>query len=581
MPLKKKVRGERSKSSKSKGTKKATGATVKPKLSAEAKESGGAGAATTTGVIASGVVKRNKSTDEMVAPKRQKKVKAAAKKEIIDYSKRLDNGGGGKADMSAFGKVQQWLLESPSNATDIDRGSVLSEVNTGDAVKQPTTTEDKLIRKSVSTPERLVNGNGSNAVKMKAVGIPRGSPEKVKLHVVYKPPFKFSLKLAKKPLTATTTTVTALPRKKRNAKANNRLDGKNRIGIMSSSSQDKSTVLRKNRLALLIRTDEPDNEDSDKQQLHKDVELEKPLSAPVYENVNLDPTPVNAATFRIKKSASGSKVPDHSLNTVHSSHSSNKSNTKHRNRDSSMEDRSSRSLQRREADAALLRQFGGSSGNLVLRSSTTNLAKMQQQNVSNQDFQKNQKGRNSLNMQRQNSTPVDFKRISGSNSNVLLGRTNATATNVANNLQNNVILFKKLSTSNTNLAKFSDEFLAQKSLSNTSLNKHGSESRRTSTGGSSAKRRSSVQNNQGANNKSNRNSLRRSSIGGNNIPRASLKSRPRGSGQPPLPQPLRPHTASCDTAKPFEWKPRLDEPLASDLEVFCSDVENVLAADHR
>ena len=48
----------------------------------------------------------------------------------------------------------------------------------------------------------------------------------------------------------------------------------------------------------------------------------------------------------------------------------------------------------------------------------------------------------------------------------------------------------------------------------------------------------------------------------------------------------RPHTAACDTAErvPFEWPPPppppleipkrgLDEPLPSDMEVLCSDVE--------
>lgn len=119
--------------------------------------------------------------------------KKKKKKEVIDYSGvQTDGDGNGKKglisaevvhnsmtpDADPVGKVQNWLLKS-----------------------QPT------FPKSKSTPERLADKNRSphkRAVRTRtekskshSVGNLQNEKEKVRLQVVYKPPFKFSVKLRK------------------------------------------------------------------------------------------------------------------------------------------------------------------------------------------------------------------------------------------------------------------------------------------------------------------------------------------------------------------------------------------------
>ncbi|KAI9584735.1 hypothetical protein GQX74_006630 [Glossina fuscipes] len=113
---------------------------------------------------------------------KSKKLKKSSK-EIIDYSSTRGGGSSG-LDMgvnhtNTFGKVQKWLLESPIVAQPLSHIEHSSKVH-------------KVISKSQSTPERLVQ---KTPTKSKSTG--NLNNEKVKLQVVYKPPFKFALRLSK------------------------------------------------------------------------------------------------------------------------------------------------------------------------------------------------------------------------------------------------------------------------------------------------------------------------------------------------------------------------------------------------
>lgn len=667
VPLKQKVRGERGGKNKKKSLDHKKTTSDKLGESSHATAGGGVGAAVRP--------KRKKTTgrSQEQRPQQQQQQKkllslykskssSSNKKEIIDYSKKRMGGGGGASDkpagtdLSAIGKVQKWLLDSPANAgNDGENSSIIS----GDVLQSNSTAaamESIALKKSLSTPERLLSGGGGGgglggATAMKKQkqlvalnGNGSAQQEKVKLQVVYKPPFKFSLKLkkrnpvsttvvspyrAKKNVVAATGAAAAAGGKKNGMRSGSHHD-KNRIGIMSSSSQDKSTILRKNRLALLIRSEKDSAAAAGDASTSRGDELLLPSgsgrdSSRYYENV--DHKPVNSATFRIKKSSSSGNASQLERNAAmaggsgsgerkRTGSSTMKSNNSKdslgaadttttmasdRSRDISIKSgggfRSPYASNNTER-GSLKDQLGGggSSGNLVMRSSTTNLAKMN-------GFQKNEKTRNSLNMQRQLSSPAGdstFKRTSDSNSNVLLGR-NATATNVHNNLQNgNMIMFKKLSTSNTNLAKFSDEFLARRA-SNTSLNNAGMPLPRRPSMNSTAtpKRRASINSHrqQGSGTTTGTSGTttsgggpngsfdRRASMGSHNA-RKSKGSGSRsggGGGGSSSAAASRPHTAACDTDRsvPFEWPPppmevakRLDDPLPSDMEVLCSDVEH-------
>lgn len=681
VPLKQKVRGQRKKNSAGE----TKGKLPTEKANASSGDRKEANATATTTAAAAGVVRPKRKKTGAVRSQQpshqkqqhhhQKKLLSlykskASKKEIIDYSKRCpDKATSSPGDLSAIGKVQKWLLESPSNAgNDGENSSIISgdvlQSNNAAAIAM----ETLALKKSASTPERLTSpgnggGGGVGVLKKKPTGAngggksayhgrdPSVQQEKVKLQVVYKPPFKFSLKLKKRSPAVATTTVVSPHRAKKAAAGSSgnksRGDGKNRIGIMSSSSQDKSTILRKNRLALLIRKEQEEEqahhaaEPSTSRAATDNVllvgktttggggggELNRHYETMEQHQQQQQLKPVNSATFRIKKSSSSGNASqleqqqqqqrssERKRGTLESS--TMKSNNSRdslgagdtmttmtssdRSRDISIKSSGGAAV----GSSALRNQFGGSSGNLVMRSSTTNLAKLSGGGGGGAGFQKNDQIRTSLNMQRQLSSPADvtFKRASDSNSNVLLGR-NATATSIQNNLQNgNMIMFKKLSTSNTNLAKFSDEFL-NKRASNSSLNNFGvarrssdrkhshtprrrasiNSHRQSTTSGSRTGGSGSVGGGGGAGGSgvgggsSSGTFDRRASMGSHNT-KKSKDRRERSGGNS-----TRPHTATCDTDRgaPFEWPPppppppiaHLTDPLPSDMEVLCSDVEH-------
>lgn len=281
VPFKKKVRGERTK-------KPGAGAGI------GAVTGGAAGIASRGANKISSTAEPKKSTrSQAIAkkksleeePKKSNKKLGKHMKEIIDYSHRNNNGDDASNlsttnnHTNTFGKVQKWLLESPIVA------QPLSHIEHSSRVR-------KVMSKSQSTPERLVQ---KTPQKTKSMG--NLSNEKVKLQVVYKPPFKFSLKLSKKPKVKTHVVG---GRPKRNQKASTRPAG-------PSTSKDIS--LRAKRSALLLC-----NEAEDDNQIltlnEPNYETLKPPTPPrsmehCYENVDMQ---AEASTSTSNSKPSSSKV---------------------------------------------------------------------------------------------------------------------------------------------------------------------------------------------------------------------------------------------------------------------------------
>ncbi|CRK88806.1 CLUMA_CG002530, isoform A [Clunio marinus] len=312
-------------------------------------------------------------------PSRKPK-KKTKHKEIIDYSNPENH-------TNTFGKVQKWLLESPivsSAASQIEHASKFSNI----------------ISKSHSTPEHLTNAQKSpNNTKTKSTN---NLNEKVRLQVVYKPPFKFSLKFSKND-PSVKTKVIGIDRSKRN--------NKGRVDRKRNSLEDP---LRSRRTALLIRsaTEEINNQltnelvddplyetlnpklNPNHQQRQKSSTMPTDSSAN-YENVPMSSTAnlidlsltnsstspvINTATFRVNKSASGSNLINRNLPVVATPlMTKNRRNGSQKGSQQNLTNTSSSGGRRSSiGNSSNLIKFSGSSQNLT-RSSTTNLTKNRQQ----------------------------------------------------------------------------------------------------------------------------------------------------------------------------------------------------------
>lgn len=347
-----------------------------------------------------------KQDPEFVTVKGNKKPtkKSKLKQEIIDYSGRTENHS------NTFGKVQKWLMDNPL----VTNTPAPAQIN-------HTTHVGKIINKSQSTPEGFVSQQGQQQqqtqpthlqrspkkakVKTKSVG---NINEKVKLQVVYKPPFKFSLKLSKNENNVKTQVVSG---------ARSKGTRKSRIGDMKrvgASNREEPTSPKgpnqKRRSAILVRS-AVDPIPTSPPELHKSTEPTyetlTPKSkdpAPAYENLQLltkSPSTsaaisaaqsINTATFRISKSASGGailmpssvsspspvqNIPKNLPTTAASQHSFNKyvhnSNSKG-NSANNLNQIPGHSRRSSLSNNLTKQNFGGSSQNLM-RSSTTNLTK--------------------------------------------------------------------------------------------------------------------------------------------------------------------------------------------------------------
>lgn len=523
VPLKKKVRGERSKSKHQPATtssgvnKDQTNVqTVSPLSTTNTKRSKQSSDSPRKLLKKkkkrSSGTEENKTEMETLPVKPSRKLKKKSKhKEVIDYS----NTEHTVNHTNTFGKVQRWLLESP----------IVS--NTPSQIEHSSKTT-KILSKSQSTPEQLVlnpSSQNNSKVKTKSVG---NLNEKVRLQVVYKPPFKLSLKLSKNEYGVNTSIVKADKRK-------TRLERKRATATITEEPP------RNRRTALLIRTNtdeaadeiEPNyetlNSKLNQRQMSQTVEL------PNYENMTFQTSPnqmeqfkINSATFRINKGASGANVTKNNLPVL----GVRKSPSKGSNQNLSHVDGGSNynSRERRPSISnsnTNLLKFG-SSQNLI-RSSTTNLTK--KDNVKRRGSAVNQ-------YYRQHPNYGSSSNLRGSSGDIHFGDDYGGSGDRRSHSRRNST---NLSSSRTNLPR---------TLSNNNLN---SGSRKES-----------------------------------NIPRASLINPIEFQRQTSLNikskvvcddnQKVRPQTASCEPMNNFEW-PKMyspDEILPSDLEVMCSDVENLM-----
>lgn len=278
-----------------------------------------------------------KKSHEKVPDAKAKKKAKHKQQEIIDYSSRSE------LHSNTFGKVQKWLMDNPLVTTTSNQSSAVAAT----AINH--TAHVTNISKSVSTPEKLTLRSPSKPaiakpkIKTKSVG---NLNEKVRLQVVYKPPFKFSLKLSKNENNVKTQIVGGT-RSKRNKPRD-----KKRVGVEPP----------RRRSAILMRDDE--KLAATREPTYETLTPKKELLT-AYENMAVQSTPINSATFRISKSASsGNATGAHH----HSASSISKVNSNPNGRRASL-----------TPLTPLTKHYGGSSQNLM-RSSTTNLTKAAQRN---------------------------------------------------------------------------------------------------------------------------------------------------------------------------------------------------------
>uniref|UniRef100_A0A182IXJ7 Uncharacterized protein n=1 Tax=Anopheles atroparvus TaxID=41427 RepID=A0A182IXJ7_ANOAO len=365
-----------------------------------------------------------------VAAKQQKKHKKpkSKHKEVIDYSSR--NATDAHSHSNTFGKVHRWLLESPIVAGQPSSAAVAGAGASAAQYEHTPASVANIMSKSQSTPDHLtqqavagVVGGGLGPaqqagarspkkarVKTKSVG---NLNEKVRLQVVYKPPFKFSLKLSKNDpssvVTGVKTHVVAGPvagkRKGRPAP----LSDRKRVGPGPTTVDGEGIGPRK-RSAILVRqpvtpeekipiigscalVSEPNYETLNPRTAGSDGESH------TYENVTFGhsddpdshghanhPVPsINTATFRINRSASGTHLHNHPLaksasqpataaavgnrgstSNLHALGTASGSNGRDRTRRSSVHNNNNAS--------SAFRSFAGDSTECLIRSSTTNLS---------------------------------------------------------------------------------------------------------------------------------------------------------------------------------------------------------------
>lgn len=500
--------------------------------------------------------------------KNQKKSKSKHK-EVIDYSKQNHS--------NTFGKVQKWLLESPIVAQ-----PAAVESMTNNAEVEHASKVRNIMSKSQSTPERLALRSPKKVQSVSNLN------DKVKLQVVYKPPFKFSLKLSKN--SAVKTKVLGggggLSRNKR----------KTRMDKVSQETAALAAAMGGRRTGLLVRTTSITDNNSENPATMGATATTSPVPlqqqsafqhaanntgepnyetlnskrdvAPVYENVNVTSKDaiINSATFRINRSASGSNITKQLNQSMSSPHQFSHSSSSSKARGSSSNINLISAASGGQSSSADLScgantQFG-SSQNLI-RSSTTNLSKA---NRNSFDIK-----RGGQDLSRSSTTNLSKDRRHGSHANLYRQRNAGGGSN--GNLQFDEIPPSSRSRKNSNSMKQSQS--PDSTASKTSIPRVPSNSNLKIP------------------------SLRRGSI--SNIPRANLKTNSfnqhsrfnevlaqqhhhaKRNGTADQVQNGRPHTSDCTDGGPFEWPPRYivdkmskDEPLPSDLEVMVSDVENLV-----
>ncbi|XP_058056095.1 uncharacterized protein LOC131207497 [Anopheles bellator] len=333
-------------------------------------------------------------------PKPKHKKPKSKHKEVIDYSSR--NATDAHNHSNTFGKVQRWLLESPIVAGGGGGGGTThSQYEHASAVtnimSKSQSTPDHLTTQPVAAQAQSARSPKKTRVKTKSVG---NLNEKVRLQVVYKPPFKFSLKLSKNDsstggVTGVKTHVVAAGKRKGRV-----LGDRKRVGAMVVGADEPGQPRK--RSAILVRPGAAVTEET--------IPIisggSGPLAEPNYETLNPraeeshtyenitfghgegdngddgtvtnEPQQVpsiNSATFRINRSASGA----HSQANFALAKSATQpgaigfapaSNSNSRERD-----KPRRSSIHLSSQATANRPFVGDSTECLIRSSTSNLYK--------------------------------------------------------------------------------------------------------------------------------------------------------------------------------------------------------------
>ncbi|EAT43688.1 AAEL004881-PA [Aedes aegypti] len=513
---------------------------------------------------------------------KQKKKKTKSKhKEVIDYSSRTD----AHSHSNTFGKVHRWLLESPivTNATNqFEHASKVTNI----------------MNKSQSTPEHLTTATANaisqqqprspkkTRVKTKSVG---NINEKVRLQVVYKPPFKFSLKLSKND-PSVKTHVVAGPVSKRKG----RMVDRKRVAaaIQSEVPRGRAAILVRpadDSIPIVSPLSEPNYETLNPRNLPESPP--SPSSEThVYENVtfqngaggatelpNSVPPPINTATFRINRSASGSNIVhpggSHfrnpsitSVSQIRSTSSGLRGSSSNLAAGSSHSNSNSRERDkhRRSYGGAL----GGESTESLIRSSTTNLAKTAS-SKRNSFAEKRRSSSISLHQRHSGSASNlhSMKRHSGSSSQYL----NQELPSGSSAPHEGPPLGRRHSTSvrPVDSSTGGSQSNGSNSMKKQKISRTASSTNISGGGGSAAQRRSSIGSRQPPH------LSRQTSLN------VKLHHKPSGSDRV---GDRRPHTSSCDDRHPtagFEWPKRpsgadYDDPLPSDLEVMVSDAENLV-----
>lgn len=341
VPLKKKVRGERSKTKRSSATKNGESSS-KNVTDNKATTSSGAVATSSNSKgknLKRSIVKQTKkiksrkpsdgahleskssknplaSTMAKVRSSRSKPKSTPPAKEITKPTKRSSVD---EDKLNAFGKVQQWLLDSPTQAT-----SALQELDQLD--------KSRPLPKSQSQTHNLCTGQRSPK-KVKSLS---NLQEKVKLQVVYKPPFKLSLKLSSN---SSVQTRVANPVDTSRTRRAARADKSRKIAGLNEKKKPRTALLLQSKSGRDVddhgfRLKSNHRRTEDRQQLmpaeqrkQDTLELKAEQSGSntsrgaINDEKNafgklIESSPVNTDTFKISKTSSGTKLLSNSINAL-------------------------------------------------------------------------------------------------------------------------------------------------------------------------------------------------------------------------------------------------------------------------
>ncbi|XP_017484134.1 PREDICTED: uncharacterized protein LOC108372853, partial [Rhagoletis zephyria] len=243
-------------------------------------------------------------------------------KEIIDYSSRSGADAAsvsGNAHTNTFGKVQKWLLESPIVV------QPLSHIEHSSKIR-------KVMSKSQSTPERLVQKS-----PQKSKSVTNLVNDKVKLQVVYKPPFKFALRLSKNIKVKTHVIGGAVNKPKRQTRtstnaAANGADGKRKSSNQNSEGSKNSgsgggEEMKCKRIALLLRNNNEDNQiltlNEPTYETLNPKTLPSKMENPFYENLQCS---AQTGEMRAASAVNNDAVTTNSASTASNANGSNKLN---------------------------------------------------------------------------------------------------------------------------------------------------------------------------------------------------------------------------------------------------------------